>query len=104
MLIADLLSLFFEPKEATMNNGNKGNGNTMDDKVGSIRESVRGLVDQGQEKVDQIKNRVIDVKEQAVTKGNAALDRATDFIRANPIKAVALAFGVGYVGMRIFRR
>lgn len=87
-----------------MNNGNKGNGNTMDEKIGSIRENVRGLVDQGHEKVDQIKHRVIEVKDQAVTKGNAYLDRTTDFIKTNPLKSVAIAFGIGYVGMRLFRR
>ena len=36
-------------------------------------------------------------------RGNALLDRSTDFIKANPIKSVAIAFGVGYVLMRIFR-
>jgi ElaB/YqjD/DUF883 family membrane-anchored ribosome-binding protein len=87
-----------------MNNSNKGNGNVMDDKLGHIKESVKGLVDQGHEKVDQIKTRVIDVKDQAVTRGNAFLDRATDFIKANPLKAVGVAFGVGYIGMRLFRR
>jgi len=87
-----------------MNNGSSGNGNTMDDKLGSLKDSVKGLVDQGQEKVDQIKHKVIDVKDQAVTRGNAILDRTTDFIRANPLKAVGIAFGVGYIGMRLFRR
>jgi len=86
-----------------MNNGNN-NGNTMDEKLGSIKDSVKGLVDQGQEKVDQIKTRVIDVKDQAVSRGNAYLDRATDYIQTNPLKSVGIAFGVGYIAMRLFRR
>ena len=87
-----------------MNNGNQGNGNATDKTLGSIQDRVKGLVDQGHEKVDQIKTKVIDVKDQAVTRGNALLDRATDFIRTNPLKSVGIAFGVGYLGMRLFRR
>jgi hypothetical protein len=56
------------------------------------------------EKVDQIKHRVIDVKDRAVTRSNAFIERATDYIKSNPLKAVAMAFGAGYIGMRIFRR
>ena len=76
---------------------NNGNSNT-------IKDSVKGMVDQGQERVEQIKHRVMEVKDQAVSRGNAFLDRATDYIRENPIKSVGIAFGVGYLGMRIFRR
>ena len=86
-----------------MNNGNNGN-NTMDDKLGSLKDRVRGVVDSGHEKVDHLKTKVIDVKEQAVTRGSAILDRAQEFIRANPLKAVGIAFGVGYLGMRLIRR
>ena len=39
-----------------------------------------------------------------MTRGNAVVDKATDFIKANPLKAVGIAFGIGYVGMRLFRR
>lgn len=81
------------------------NGNVkVDRKIDSLKDSVRDLVDQGQEKVSAIKDKVVDVKQQAVTKGSAYLDRTTDFIKANPIKAVAIAFGAGYIGMRLFRR
>ncbi len=86
-----------------MNNGN--NGNVVEDtKLGHIKETVKGLVDQGHEKVDQIKSKVVDVKDQAVERGSMLLDRATDFVRAHPLKAVGVAFGIGYVGMRLFRR
>ena len=85
-----------------MNNGNKHSG--IDERLGHIKDSVKGLVDHGHEKVDQIKTRVIDVKDQAVTRGSALIDRATDFIKANPLKSVGIAFGAGYIGMRLFRR
>jgi len=87
-----------------MGNANQGNGGATADKLGSIKERVKGLVDQGEEKVGRIKTRVIDVKDQAVTRGSAVLDKTTDFIKANPLKSVAIAFGIGYIGMRLFRR
>jgi len=37
-------------------------------------------------------------------RGNMYVDRVTDMIKAHPLKAVGIAFGVGYVGMRLFRR
>lgn len=86
-----------------MNNGNNSN-NMMDDKLGSIKERVRGVVDQSHEKVDHLKHKVMDVKDQAMTRGSAILDKVSEFIRANPLKAVGIAFGVGYVGMRLIRR
>lgn len=84
---------------------NNGNGNTtaFDDKLDSIKESVKGLVDQGHEKVDAIKAKAIDVKDEAFTRGNALVDGATDLIKAHPFKAVGVAFAVGYIGMRLFR-
>jgi ElaB/YqjD/DUF883 family membrane-anchored ribosome-binding protein len=75
----------------------------VDDKVESIKETVKGLVDQGAEKVDAIRHRVVEVKDQAMHRGGDALDRATDMIKANPIKSVAIAFAAGYIGMRLFR-
>jgi ElaB/YqjD/DUF883 family membrane-anchored ribosome-binding protein len=83
--------------EATM-------GANLDQKIDTLKEKAKGFVDQGQEKVEQIKSRVVEVKDQAMAKGNAFLDRATEMIRANPLKSVAIAFGVGYIGMRLFRR
>lgn len=75
----------------------------VDEKVESIKDAVKGLVDQGAQKVDAIKNRVVEVKDQAIHRGGDVLDRATEMIKAHPIKSVAIAFGAGYIGMRLFR-
>ncbi len=69
----------------------------------SIGSSVDERIDSLKESASAIKNRVIDVKDQAVDRGNAVLDRSTDYIRENPLKSVAIAFGIGYIAMRIFR-
>ncbi|MBA3819168.1 MAG: hypothetical protein H0X17_09775 [Deltaproteobacteria bacterium] len=67
----------------------------------TIKDSVQGLVDQGSETVDAIKNRVSDVTDTVKEGGTAALDRTTSFIQENPLKSLAIAFGVGYLAMRI---
>ncbi|HET7500414.1 MAG TPA: hypothetical protein VFK02_05400 [Kofleriaceae bacterium] len=76
----------------------------VDERIDSIKETMKGLVDQGAQKVETIKNRVVEAKDQAFTRGTDVLDRATAMIKAHPLKSVAVAFGVGYIGMRLFRR
>jgi ElaB/YqjD/DUF883 family membrane-anchored ribosome-binding protein len=90
----------------TNRNGSTGqeSGAGFDQRLDSIKESVKGLVDRGEERVGAIKERVMSAKEQAFTRGNAVMDQTTTFIRANPLKAVGIAFGLGYIGMRLFRR
>lgn len=87
---------------------NERNGTTTLDaategRIDHLKDSVKGFVDQSQEKVDAIRSRVVDVKDKAVKNGGEYLDKGADFIKANPLKAVAVAFGLGYIGMRIFR-
>lgn len=77
---------------------------TAEEKAESIRETVKGYVDQGAQRVDKIKNRVVEAKEQALSRGNDVLDRVSDVIKAHPLTSVGIAFGVGYLGMRVFRR
>jgi ElaB/YqjD/DUF883 family membrane-anchored ribosome-binding protein len=93
-------------QEITMNKqGMPDAGSTgVEEKVDSLRDTVKGLVDQGAEKVDAIKSKVVEAKDQAINRGGDMLDRTTDMIKANPIKSVAIAFAAGYIGMRLFRR
>jgi ElaB/YqjD/DUF883 family membrane-anchored ribosome-binding protein len=67
-------------------------GSSVDERIDSLKESATA-----------IKDRVIDVKDQAVDRGNALLDKSTDYIKENPIKSIAIAFGIGYFAMRLFR-
>lgn len=85
--------------------GGAGNtGSSVDQRIGSIKESVRGMVDHGQERMHQLKDKVSDVKQQAMSRSSEYLERVAELIRANPLKSIAIAFGVGYLGMRLFRR
>jgi ElaB/YqjD/DUF883 family membrane-anchored ribosome-binding protein len=85
-------------------NGMTGSSTGVDDKMDSIKDTVKSYVDQGAQTVDAIKSRVVEVKDQAVNRGNDVLAQMTDLIKAHPFKAVGIAFGAGYIGMRLFRR
>jgi ElaB/YqjD/DUF883 family membrane-anchored ribosome-binding protein len=76
----------------------------IEQRVDMLKENLRGLVEQGQDKVNEIKTKVIEVKDQAMKQGSAAMDQARETIKAHPLASVGIAFGVGYVAMRIFRR
>ena len=78
--------------------------NSVDEKLDSIRDSVKGYVERGAQKADAIKNKVVEVKDEAVNRGSDMLDRLASLVRAHPLKAVGIAFGIGYIGMRMFRR
>jgi len=81
-----------------MEEGQRGAG------LDQIKDSVRGLVDRGQEQAGALRDRAVEVKDQVLIRSNAILDQATTYIRDNPLKSVGIAFGVGYLGMRLFRR
>jgi ElaB/YqjD/DUF883 family membrane-anchored ribosome-binding protein len=88
-------------------NGMTGSGsmaNSIDDKIDSLRDSMKGVVDQGAQRVDAIKSKLIDVKDEAMSRGGDLLSQATSLIKAHPLKSIAIAFGAGYLGMRLFRR
>lgn len=87
----------------TMDQAQDKLGGKLDERIDSIKEQVKGLVDKGEQRAAEIKNRAIEVKDEAFTKGNAVLDQVTSFIKSNPLKAVGIAFGAGYIGMRLFR-
>jgi ElaB/YqjD/DUF883 family membrane-anchored ribosome-binding protein len=55
-------------------------------------------------KLDALKSRVVEVKDQAKAKSTAVIDNVTGLIKANPLKAIGIAFAVGFIGMRLLRR
>jgi hypothetical protein len=67
----------------------------------TIKESVTKLVDQGHDTVDTIKSKVSDVRTQVRETGSSLSERVTSYVNTNPIKAIGIAFGLGYIAMRI---
>jgi ElaB/YqjD/DUF883 family membrane-anchored ribosome-binding protein len=69
-----------------------------------LKDQVRELVGAGQDKVNEVKTKLIDAKDRAVQRAEGAREQLTDKIKSNPLAAVGIAFGIGYLAMRIFRR
>jgi ElaB/YqjD/DUF883 family membrane-anchored ribosome-binding protein len=79
-------------------------GAKVDEKIDSLKDTVKGYVEQGAQKAEEIKTKVIEAKDQAITRGSDLLDRAAEMVRAHPLRSVGIAFGAGYILMRLFRR
>lgn len=76
----------------------------VDEKLDSLKDTMKGIVDDGAQRVGALKTKVIEVKDQAMYRGGELIDRTAGLIKAHPLKAVGIAFVAGYLGMRLFRR
>jgi ElaB/YqjD/DUF883 family membrane-anchored ribosome-binding protein len=82
----------------------KNGSTTIEGKIDNLKESVRNLVDAGGERAGQLKDRALGVKDSVVESGEVYLHRLTDLIKAHPIAALGIAFGVGYIAIRSLRK
>lgn len=89
-------------KNGTTNVGQKAH--IVDEKIDALSDTLKNFVDQSTQKVDAIKAKVIEAKNRTMLRGSDMLERVTDLIKEHPLKAVGIAFGAGYIGMRLFRR
>jgi ElaB/YqjD/DUF883 family membrane-anchored ribosome-binding protein len=78
-------------------NGMTDVGRGVDERLDSIKSTVKEVVDHGAQ-------RVVEAKDAALRRGGDALDRVSELIKAHPLKAIGIAFATGYLGMRLFRR
>lgn len=83
---------------------NKNSTATLETRLDSLKDSMRSLVDFGSETAGTIKTKAIDVKDVVVTNGGKALRKTGSLIKDHPIIAVGIAFGVGYLVMRVMRK
>ena len=81
-----------------------GSASALESRIDSLKESVRNLVDAGGEKAGQLKDRAIGAKDTIVEEGSAAAKRVGALIKEHPFIALGIAFGVGYVAIRMMRK
>lgn len=77
---------------------------TIKDKAEGFADHVKGAMAAGQDKMIDVKDKVLDAKDVAVDKAGSVLSSVTSTIKHRPLLAVATAFGVGLLAMRIYRR
>lgn len=76
----------------------------LENRFEALKESVRNLVDAGGERASHMKDRAIDVKDTVFENGERAFKKAGSFIKEHPIIAITVAFGVGYLAVRMMRK
>lgn len=81
-----------------------GTGSALDDRMGNLKDSVRNLVDASGDRANQIKERLADAKDVAFDKGSAALGKVSALVKEHPIAAIGIAFGIGYLAVRMLRK
>lgn len=69
-----------------------------------LKTSLRGVYEQAQENMEDMKKRFAEVKLAAKFTGGSMIAQTAMYIRANPVKAVAASFMGGFVLMRLLRR
>jgi ElaB/YqjD/DUF883 family membrane-anchored ribosome-binding protein len=82
----------------------KNGTGAFEDRMGALKDSVRNLVDAGGERAGHIKEKLIDAKDVAMDRGGAAMNRVGALIKEHPIAAIGIAFGVGYLTIRLLRK
>ena len=82
----------------------KNGTGAFEDRMGALKDSVRNLVDAGGERAGHIKEKLIDAKDVAMDRGGAAMNRVGSLIKDHPIAAIGIAFGVGYLTIRLLRK
>ncbi len=75
-----------------------------DERFDALKHSVRDLTDLGRDKLGDLKDRAVDAKSHAFDEVGALIARAGKLIKQHPIAAVGIAFGIGYIAMRVMRR
>ncbi len=82
----------------------KNGTGTMENKLDTLKDSVRNLVDAGGERAGQIKTKAIDAKDSLFENGDAAIKKVAGLVKEHPIVALGIAVGIGYVAVRFFRK
>jgi ElaB/YqjD/DUF883 family membrane-anchored ribosome-binding protein len=74
-----------------------GTASAIENRLDSLKTSVG-------ERAGQLKDKAMEAKDVVVENGGAALNRVGAFIKDNPFVAIGIAFGVGYIAIRMFRK
>jgi ElaB/YqjD/DUF883 family membrane-anchored ribosome-binding protein len=82
----------------------KNHAVTFEDRLDSLKESMRNLVDMSGERATALKGRMFEVKNSVVAGSKTGARKLGGMIKEHPILAIGVAFGIGYVVMRIVKR
>ena len=82
----------------------KNGTGSLENRVDSLKQSVRNLVDAGGERAGQLKGKAIDVKDSVVENGGIYIQKTGSLIKEHPLAAIGIAFAVGYITVRLLKK
>ena len=82
----------------------KNGSGALENRLDQLKDTARKLADEGRERADELKHRAIDAKDRIVQDGRTVLDKAQSLIKEHPFVALGIAFGVGYITIRLLRK
>lgn len=77
---------------------------SLDDRIDALAANLKHLVEQVAATAAEVKGRTIDIRQQTSAKASSLASRAARVIQDHPIAAIGIAFGAGYLVMRLVRR
>ena len=77
---------------------------SLDDRIDALAANLKHLVEQMATTAAEVKGRTIDIEQQASSKASSLASRAARVIQDHPLAAIGVAFGAGYLMMRLIRR
>jgi hypothetical protein len=69
--------------------------------VPAANDSSQAAVDQDANPIEAVRGRLVELADEARQRGEALAERARDLASTRPLTAVVVAFGAGYLAMRI---
>jgi ElaB/YqjD/DUF883 family membrane-anchored ribosome-binding protein len=81
-------------------NGSHG----LNERIDALSSDLKHVVDELSSAAASLRHRAAEVGSQAASGAGSLVDRTTRAIKQHPIAAIGLAFGAGYVVMRLVRR
>jgi ElaB/YqjD/DUF883 family membrane-anchored ribosome-binding protein len=77
---------------------------SLDDRIDALAANLKHLVEQMAATAAEVKGRTIDIQQQTRSKASSLVSRAARVIQDHPIAAIGVAFGAGYLVVRLVRR
>jgi ElaB/YqjD/DUF883 family membrane-anchored ribosome-binding protein len=77
---------------------------TLNDRIDSLASNLKSVVDHLSTRATSFKDKASEAKSYATASATSFADKTGKAIKDHPIAALGIAFGIGYLVMRLIRR
>jgi ElaB/YqjD/DUF883 family membrane-anchored ribosome-binding protein len=87
-----------------MSSYNGASFSALEERIDALAANLKSLIEQMAATAAEVRDRAIAVKQQAHSKAGSLVSRVGRVIHDHPIAGIGVAFGAGYLVMRLIRR